>query len=473
MFLKSKYIAGLLTTVTVASGFGYLPNSESGMDTWKQNLGYELNVFHPETITGFDQKLESLKSDKEVDSKTEKEEEILTVSSGQAKQTNETKESDVTKEKVQKLSEEEMSKLKSYFKTRAVVDEDKVEGYLNIRSEASSEDTVEILGKLYPGAVAKILEEGKDWSRIESGDVIGWVKNSFLIFGDEAAEAVEEDATYKAEVQIETLNVRSGAGTDYDVMAIVEQGDKLEVVEEEDGWVQVKLNEDETGYVSEKYVNVDYDFPTAVSLEEEQAEYEAAWNMTEDTNWESQTDLESGNASDIAEETASQQAAAEEAARQQAAAEEAARQQAAAEEAARQQAAAEEAARQQAAAEEAARQQAAAEAAASQAAAEAAKKKYLGSFRITYYCPCTKCCGSWGTDTPGATVVGSSGQQLIAGYSVAVNPAQIPYGTKLLINGKTYIAADSGVGSNCIDIFSASHADALQGGMYYADVYIQ
>ena len=70
MFLKSKYIAGLLTTVTVASGFGYLPNSESGMDTWKQNLGYELNVFHPETITGFDQKLESLKSDKEVDSKT-------------------------------------------------------------------------------------------------------------------------------------------------------------------------------------------------------------------------------------------------------------------------------------------------------------------------------------------------------------------------------------------------------------------
>ncbi len=71
-----------------------------------------------------------------------------------------------------------MRKLKSYFKTRAVVDEDKVEGYLNIRSEASSEDGVEILGKLYPGAVAKILEEEKEWSRIESGDVTGWVKNS-------------------------------------------------------------------------------------------------------------------------------------------------------------------------------------------------------------------------------------------------------------------------------------------------------
>ncbi len=44
---------------------------------------------------------------------------------------------------------------------------------------------------------------------------------------------MEEDATYKAEVQTETLNIRNGAGTNYDVTAIAEQGDKLEVVEEE------------------------------------------------------------------------------------------------------------------------------------------------------------------------------------------------------------------------------------------------
>ena len=468
MFLKSKYIAGLLTTVTVASGFGYLPDSESGMDTWKQNLGYELNVFQPESIFDFDHKLESLKSDKEVATEAEKKENTK-VSSSQTEQTSQTNQSNVTKENRQKLPDEEMRKLKSYFKTRAVVDEDKVEGYLNIRSEASSEDGVEILGKLYPGAVAEILDEKEEWSRIESGDVTGWVKNEFLILGDDAAEVVEEDVTYKAEVQAETLNIRKGAGTNYDVTAIAEQGDKLEVVEEaEDGWIQVKLSDEENGYVSEKYVDVDYDFPTAVSTEEEQEEYDADWNVTENTEWETVAESE---ASYSAAETEVQtsagstaQAAAEEAARQQAAEEEAARQ-AAAEEAARQAAAAAEAARQQAAAEEAARQQAAAEA--------AQQKKYLGSFRITYYCPCTKCCGSWGNDTPGATVVGSSGQQLIAGYSVAVNPAQIPYGTKLLINGKTYIAADSGVGSNCIDIFSSSHAEALQGGMYYADVYIQ
>ena len=228
MFLKSKYIAGLLTTVTVASGFGYLPDSESGMDTWKQNLGYELNVFQPESIFDFDHKLESLKSDKEVATEAEKKENTK-VSSSQTEQTSQTNQSNVTKENRQKLPDEEMRKLKSYFKTRAVVDEDKVEGYLNIRSEASSEDGVEILGKLYPGAVAEILDEKEEWSRIESGDVTGWVKNEFLILGDDAAEVVEEDVTYKAEVQAETLNIRKGAGTNYDVTAIAEQGDKLEV----------------------------------------------------------------------------------------------------------------------------------------------------------------------------------------------------------------------------------------------------
>ena len=50
----------------------------------------------------------------------------------------------------------------------------------------------------------------------------------------------------KQKYRLETLNIRKGAGTNYDVTAIAEQGDKLEVVEEaEDGWIQVKLSDEE------------------------------------------------------------------------------------------------------------------------------------------------------------------------------------------------------------------------------------
>ena len=468
MFLKSKYIAGLLTTVTVASGFSYLPNSESGMDTSKQNLNYELNVFHLDALSGFDQKLESLKADKEEVDQQEtgilslsRIQQTIVESKSKKKEVKET-----AKEETNELSFIEKAKLRTYFKDHTMVDEEKVEGYLNIRAEAAADETVEVLGKLYPGAVAEILEEQEEWSRIQSGDVTGWVKNEYLLFGEDAMKAVGDKITYEAEVLADTLNVRAGAGTEYEVLEILTKGDCPEVVEETDGWVEIKLTEEATGFVSEDFVEVDYAFPEAVSLQQELANDTETENVAATVEEET---MANGQSLAIAEEETAQTEAAAQAAAQEAA--EAAAQ-AAAQEAARQQAAAEEAARQQAA-QEAAAQAAAQEAARQQAAAEAeAKKKYLGTFRITYYCPCTQCCGIWGTDAPGATVVGSSGQQLIAGYSVAVNPAQIPYGTKLIINGKTYIAADSGVGSNCIDIFSSSHSEALQGGMYYADVYL-
>ena len=57
-------------------------------------------------------------------------------------------------------------------------------------------------------------------------------------------------------------------------------------------------------------------------------------------------------------------------------------------------------------------------------------------------------------------------------YSVAVNLSQIPYGTRLLINGKEYMAADTGVGPGVIDIYRQTHDYALSGGAYYADVYL-
>ncbi len=97
---------------------------------------------------------------------------------------------------------------------------------------------------------------------------------------------------------------------------------------------------------------------------------------------------------------------------------------------------------------------------------------YLGCFRITHYCHCTKCCGVWGSDDPDYPAHGASGLPLVSDYSVAVYVAQIPYGTRLLINGREYVAADCGVGANCIDIYRRTHAEASAGGMYYADVYI-
>ena len=83
----------------------------------------------------------------------------------------------------------------------------------------------------------------------------------------------------------------------------------------------------------------------------------------------------------------------------------------------------------------------------------------LGEFKLTAYCSCSLCCGRWAHNRPvdeygNEIVIGSSGQTLTAGYSIAVDPTVIPYGTVIVIDGKEYEAQDCG-GRATWQVFSA------------------
>lgn len=86
-----------------------------------------------------------------------------------------------------------------------------------------------------------------------------------------------------------------------------------------------------------------------------------------------------------------------------------------------------------------------------------------GDCRITFYCPCAKCCGK----SDGIT---ASGALATPNHTVAAGT--LPFGTRLLIDGEEYVVEDRGVGDHQIDIFVSSHEEALQRGLYYTDVYI-
>ena len=98
----------------------------------------------------------------------------------------------------------------------------------------------------------------------------------------------------------------------------------------------------------------------------------------------------------------------------------------------------------------------------------------LGEYRLTAYCSCKKCCGKW-ADNRGSEVVGAVGKVLNAGYSIAVDPNVIPYGSIVVINGKEYEAMDCGgaIKGNRIDVYFNSHEEALKFGVQYADVYLK
>ncbi len=90
----------------------------------------------------------------------------------------------------------------------------------------------------------------------------------------------------------------------------------------------------------------------------------------------------------------------------------------------------------------------------------------LGVFKLTAYCPCSKCCGK----TNGIT---ASGKKAKANHTVAADTSLLPFGTELMINGETYVVEDRGgaVRGMVIDIFYESHEEANAHGVKYAKVY--
>ncbi len=91
----------------------------------------------------------------------------------------------------------------------------------------------------------------------------------------------------------------------------------------------------------------------------------------------------------------------------------------------------------------------------------------LGTFVLTAYDPCMECCGK----TDGITATGTKGK---TGRTIAVDPAVIPYGTRVVIGGYVYIAEDTGsaIKGRHIDMFMDTHEIAMQFGKRTGQVYL-
>ncbi len=98
-----------------------------------------------------------------------------------------------------------------------------------------------------------------------------------------------------------------------------------------------------------------------------------------------------------------------------------------------------------------------------------AKLRPLGDFRITHYCACSICCGPYSGMNSTA-----SGVPPVTNRTIAVDPKQIPFGSKIVVNGQVYVAEDTGsaIKKNCIDIYVATHEEASSKGMYHTEVYL-
>lgn len=94
------------------------------------------------------------------------------------------------------------------------------------------------------------------------------------------------------------------------------------------------------------------------------------------------------------------------------------------------------------------------------AASKNSGNKYLGVFKIYAYS------GSGTT---------ASGTKTTNNRTIAVDPKVIPLGSKVVINGKTYIAEDTGgaIKGNVIDVYMSSEQKCREWGVKKLKVYLK
>ena len=94
---------------------------------------------------------------------------------------------------------------------------------------------------------------------------------------------------------------------------------------------------------------------------------------------------------------------------------------------------------------------------------------YLGEFQVTGYCSCSLCCGEKEEKLTKSETVPK------AAHTIAADPSVIPLGTRIVIDGVSYVVEDTGkaIKGNRLDIYFDSHEEAVLYGRKNKYVYLE
>lgn len=152
-----------------------------------------------------------------------------------------------------------------------------VKNALNVRADANEE--ADKVGKIYKDCGGTILERKDGWTKIQSGNLIGWCKDEYLLFDEEAESLADEVGQMVAFIETDALRVRKEANTESGIYGCLPKDEMVEVIDvTEDGWLKIDY-EGNDGFVKAEYVKTEFVIDSGETLEEikerEAAEKEA------------------------------------------------------------------------------------------------------------------------------------------------------------------------------------------------------
>ena len=111
------------------------------------------------------------------------------------------------------------------------------------------------VGFLYPGSAVMYVNKGTEWSEVKSVDVHGYIKNEFLVGGDEAKTLIDANCVPGVMVRWDGVNLFTAEDADSGIIGTLEAGMKFTVLSDDGHWLNVQYGADMSGFVSEEDVS--------------------------------------------------------------------------------------------------------------------------------------------------------------------------------------------------------------------------
>ena len=148
----------------------------------------------------------------------------------------------------------------------AMINDDAVDTGVNIRATADKDG--EVVGYLYYGMAAWVIDKGDEWTEISSGDITGFVKNDYLLYGRDVIGLADHYGYEGVATTWDDVKLFSAEDADSDVMDVLETGAYFILLQDEGHWLTVQVGTDGLGYVSSEDVSKVLILDTAVDKNE-------------------------------------------------------------------------------------------------------------------------------------------------------------------------------------------------------------
>lgn len=140
-----------------------------------------------------------------------------------------------------------------------------VKSTLNIREEARSNSKK--TGVFYKDCGGVVLERKDGWTKLQSGNLVGWAKDDFLLFDEEAEKMADLVGVVVATVQADALCVRTAPEADAKVFGVLTRGEMVDVVSKDENWVSIRYDGMD-GFISAEFVTIERKLDHGETMEE-------------------------------------------------------------------------------------------------------------------------------------------------------------------------------------------------------------